>query len=115
MRDGAKRRKRKFVYKLTRSAGQNAATRSDKPGRGPHVEVEARRDRSRRPPKAALQTTGLRAIYRRERTGNGTEGSGGHFRPDECTEAAAREKCGQLNTTNKVISGKVSRVYSNLE
>lgn len=34
MRDGAKRRPRKFIYKLTRSAGQNAATRSAKPGRG---------------------------------------------------------------------------------
>lgn len=34
MRDCAKRRPRKFIYKLTRSAGQNAATRSAKPGRG---------------------------------------------------------------------------------
>lgn len=89
MRDGAKRRPIEFIYKLTRSAGQNAATRSDKPGRGPHVEAEARRDRSRRPPKAALQTTARRAIYRRERTGNGTGERGGHFRPDVCTEAAA--------------------------
>ena len=30
-------------------------------------------------------------------------------------EADALENCGQRNTTNKVISGKVSRVYSKLE
>jgi hypothetical protein len=35
--------------------------------------------------------------------------------PIEWREADARANCGQHNTTNKVISGKVSRVYSNLE
>lgn len=30
-------------------------------------------------------------------------------------EAAALENCGQHNTTNKVISGKVSCIYSKLE
>jgi hypothetical protein len=60
-------------------------------------------------------TTGQRAIYRRERTGNGMGERGGHFRPDVFQEAAVRALFGQLNTTNKVIFGKVSHVYSNLE
>lgn len=72
---------RKYIYKLTRSAGQNKATMKAKPGRGQFVELEAQREECAGRLNAALTIAGRRHMDRQKRHGSGMTARGFIFAP----------------------------------